>query len=83
MASFELFNSQDIDYVETVLPPDVEKRLAVEAASPFGWHRYTGPKGIVIGMESFGASGPGKAVFEKFGFTLQNIIGQAGKLLGY
>lgn len=81
MASFELFDSQPDSYREEVLPLNVEKRLAVEAAAPFGWQKYTGIKGDVLGMKTFGASAPGKIVFEKFGFTLENVIAKAEALL--
>ncbi|MDA8168067.1 MAG: transketolase [Nitrospiraceae bacterium] len=81
MASFKLFDSQPGAYREKVLPSGVEKRLAVEAASPFGWRDYVGLKGGVIGMERFGASAPGKVVFEKFGFTADNVVKSALKLI--
>ncbi len=81
MPSWEIFETQPQDYRDQVLPPDVTARLAVEAASPFGWERYTGLQGQIIGMERFGASAPAKALFEKFGFTAQNVVEKALSLL--
>ena len=81
MACWRLFDLQPQAYINKVLPPSVEKRLAVEAASPFGWHKYTGTKGVVIGIDHFGASAPGKVVFEKFGFTVENVVKKALALI--
>jgi transketolase len=73
MPCVDRFAEQDSIYRDKVLPPSCHARVAVEAASPLGWHRWVGDAGAVIGMESFGASGPGKAVFEHFGFTRERI----------
>ncbi len=81
MASFELFDSQPQRYKDKVLPPDVEKRVSVEAAAVLGWDRYIGLKGAAIGMRRFGASAPGKVVFEKFGFTVENVVKTAMEVL--
>ena len=81
MASFDLFDAQPASYREKVLPMKVERRLAIEAASPFSWHKYVGLKGEILGMETFGASAPGKVVFEKFGFTVENALKKAEGLL--
>lgn len=81
MPSWELFESQGKDYKEKVLPRDITKRIAVEAGASLGWHKYTGLDGKVMAMESFGASGPGDEVFEKFGFTVENIVNEALKLV--
>ncbi len=81
MASWRLFDLQPKRYKDNVLPPGVETRLAVEAASALGWHKYVGLKGTVIGLDHFGASAPGKTVFEKFGFTVDNIVKTALKLI--
>jgi transketolase len=70
--SWEIFEAQPEDYKNQVLPADVTARLAVEAGSPFGWERYTGISGEIMGMDRFGASAPAKALFEKFGFTIEN-----------
>ena len=77
MPSMEIFQEQDRAYREEVLPGSIRKRLAVEAAYTGDWYRYVGLDGDVIGMESFGASGPGGQLFEKFGFTVNNIVERA------
>jgi transketolase len=83
MPSWDLFEKQPQSYRDQVLPPDVTVRLAIEAASPFGWERYVGTKGQVIGMKRFGASAPAKVLAEKFGFTASNIVQCARGLLGH
>ncbi len=82
MPSWDLFEKQAQAYRDEVLPPATTARLAIEAASPFGWERYVGPKGAVIGMTRFGASAPYKVLAEKFGFTADNIVRRAHELLG-
>jgi transketolase len=67
---------------ELVLGPPGTPRIAVEAASPFGWDRWTGERGAVIGMRSFGASAPEAAVYEHFGITPAAVVEQAHTLLG-
>jgi transketolase len=74
MPSMELFESQSAEYKESVLPNAVRKRVAVEALSEFGWHKYVGIDGCVIGMKGFGASGPAAELFEKFGFTVGAVV---------
>ena len=74
MPSMELFDKQPKEYKESVLPDAVRKRVGVEAASPFGWHKYVGLDGTLICMESFGTSGPYKSVYEKFGITTENVV---------
>jgi transketolase len=81
MPSWELFEQQDESYRNEVLPPDVEKRLAVEAGSSFGWSRYVGLSGEVIGIDRYGASAPGPTNMEEFGFTPGNIEQCARALL--
>jgi transketolase len=81
MPSWELFEKQTNTYKDHVLPPSIPARLAIEAASTQGWHRYVGLEGDVIGMTGFGASAPGPTLFEKFGFTSNNIIIKAKSLL--
>jgi len=81
MPSMELFEKQPEDYRNTVLPPAVAARVAIEAGATFGWDRYVGPRGEVIGIDRFGASAPGEVNMEKFGFTAENIIRRAEKLL--
>ncbi len=81
MPSWELFEEQDADYKESVLPADVTKRLAVEAASSFGWHKYVGLQGDIISIDQFGESAPAELLFEKYGFTVENVLNKAQKLL--
>ena len=82
MPSWDLFEKQTQSYRDDVLPPGIKKRLAVEAASKFGWEKWAGNEGDVIGMESFGASAPDKELFKEFGFTVENVISRAKKLIG-
>jgi len=82
MPSWDLFEKQTQDYRDEVLPPATTARLAIEAAYPFGWERYIGSQGAVIGMTRFGASAPYKILAEKFGFTADNIVRHAHELLG-
>jgi len=82
MPSWELFEEQPEAYRRFVLPKAVKVRLAVEAAAPFGWERYTLDPRAVIGMTRFGASAPGPVLFEKFGFTADAIAARALALLG-
>jgi len=79
---WELFDKQDQQYRESVLPKAVTKRLAVEAGTSFGWCRYTGGEGASISVETFGSSAPGAIVMEKFGFTVDNVVAKAKALLG-
>ena len=82
MPSWDLFEKQPRSYRDDVLPPALTARLAIEAASPFGWERYTGPKGAVIGINRFGASAPYKVIAEHLGFTTANVIDHVHQLLG-
>jgi transketolase len=77
MPCMDAFAEQDAAYRDAVLPPGCRARLAVEAANPLGWHRWVGDDGAVLGMETFGESGPYKAVFEEFGFTAENVAERA------
>jgi len=81
MPCWELFEKQDADYKEHVLPNSCRKRLAVEAASTFGWERYIGLDGDIVGMTGFGASAPGGELMEHFGFTADNVLAAAKQLL--
>ena len=81
MPSWELFDEQDEAYRASVLPPHKPK-LAIEAGATLGWARYVGLNGDVIGIDRFGASAPGKLLFEKFGFTRENVVARALALLG-
>ncbi len=82
MPCVELFEEQSTEYKEAVLPNSIRKRLVVEAAESFGWHKYIGLDGDSITMGSFGASAPGGTCMEKFGFTVENVITKAKALLG-
>ena len=82
MPSWEIFEQQDRAYRDSVLPPAVKARVAVEAATTLGWDRYTGPRGAVIGMKTFGASAPIKIVMKHFGFTPEHIAEIARTVLG-
>lgn len=77
LPSWNLFELQSKEYRESVLPPAVTARVAVEQASTFGWARYTAPHGICIGMHTFGASAPLKELQKKFGFTPEHIVDAA------
>ena len=81
MPSWELFAAQPPSYRDAVLPPGVTKRLAVEAGVSLGWERYVGLEGRVLGLDRFGASAPGAVVFEKLGFTVENVLHHARALL--
>jgi transketolase len=78
MPSTEIFDAQDAAYKNSVLPREVRARVSVEAASVFGWERYVGSDGVIIGMTTFGASAPIKDLMKKFGFTTDKVI-QAAK----
>ena len=78
MPSTDLFDMQDEAYKKTVLPPEIKARVSVEAASVFGWERYVGLEGAIIGMTTFGGSAPAKDLFKKFGFTVDHVV-QAAK----
>ncbi|HZI27998.1 MAG TPA: transketolase [Gemmatimonadaceae bacterium] len=81
MPSWELFEAQSIQYRDSVLPPDVDARVSVEAGSPFGWDRYVGPRGAIIGVSSFGASAPGPIVMANYGFTVEHVVESARAVL--
>jgi transketolase len=79
--SWDLFEAQDRDYQESVLPPGISKRLAIEAGTTLGWDRYVGTDGDVIGIDTFGASAPHQAVAEHFGLTPESVVERAKALL--
>ncbi len=82
MPCVEIFEEQSQAYKEEVLPPSVRKRIVVEAAESFGWHKYIGLDGDSVTMQRFGASAPGGTCMEKFGFTVENVVAKSKKLLG-
>ena len=81
MPSFEIFEEQTEEYKNSVLPKNITKRLAVEACSSFGWHKYIGLEGDSITMDNFGESAPYNKLFEKYGFTVENIVNRAKNLM--
>ena len=82
MPSWELFEKQDAAYKENVLPSSITARVSVEMESVFGWDRYVGPKGKIIGMRSFGASAPLKDLLKKFGFEIENVLAAVKEVMG-
>jgi len=81
MPSWELFEAQPRSYRDTVLPPAVVARVSIEAGSPFGWERYVGLSGAIIGVNKFGASAPGPTVMKEYGFTVDHVIEVAKSVL--
>src|SRR5471030_735988 len=81
MPSFELFDVQDEEYRESVMPRAVRARVAVEALTSFGWHKYVGLDGYVISLDTFGASGKAEILFKQFGFTVENVVDTAIKVV--
>lgn len=81
MPCWELFAAQPQSYKDSVLPPAVTKRVAVEAATSFGWERWIGQQGKFIGIDDFGASAPANILYEKFGITVDNIVAAAKSLM--
>lgn len=82
MPSWELFASQDASYRATVLPAGVKARVAIEAACTFGWERWVGDQGVIIGMSGFGASAPAEKLTEHFGFTVERVVQAVYSTLG-
>ncbi|MGE8023472.1 transketolase [Staphylococcus pasteuri] len=76
MPNWFAFEQQSEEYKESVIPSNITKRVAIEMASPLGWHKYVGTQGKVIGIDGFGASAPGDLVVEKYGFTKENVLNQ-------
>jgi transketolase len=81
MPSWDIFEHQTQEYRDSVLPPRIKARIAIEQASTFGWERYVGETGRVIGMKTFGASAPLKELQKKFGFEPENLVAVAKELL--
>jgi transketolase len=82
MPAWELFDAESPEYRETVLPRAVPRRLAVEAGATFGWERWVGTAGAVVGIDRFGASAPGEVVMKELGFTVEHVVTRARALLG-
>ncbi|NDP22997.1 MAG: transketolase [Paludibacter sp.] len=81
MPSWELFENQDEVYKEKIFPQALKKRLAVEAGSTMGWHKYVTDEGDIIGINRFGESAPGEEVMQEYGFTIENVVKRAKALL--
>jgi transketolase len=81
MPSWELFEKQSDAYRKNIFPKEITKRLSIEALSPFGWDKYAGSEGKILGINRFGESGPGEEVMQIFGFTIENIVAEAKKLI--
>jgi transketolase len=81
MPSWDLFDAQPPSYRDEVLPPQVTARLAVELGVEQGWHRYVGDRGDMLGIDRFGASAPGEVLLEQYGFTVDNVVARAKRLL--
>ncbi len=82
MPSWDIFEDQPREYRDSVLPPSVTARVAIEQASTFGWQCYVGTTGRVIGMKTLGASAPLKELQKKFGFEPDRVVSVAKELLG-
>jgi transketolase len=81
LPSWFLFSRQDLAYRDEVLPPDIDARVSVEAASSFGWERWIGIRGHAVALDHFGASAPAERLFEEFGFGVDDVVAAANKLL--
>lgn len=81
MPSWDLFDKQSQEYKDSVLLPNVKARLAIEMAHPFGWDRFVGDQGAVLGINTFGASAPGDRVIKEYGFTVENVVSKVKGLL--
>ncbi|WP_407939197.1 transketolase [Oceanobacillus salinisoli] len=81
MPSWDRFNEQDEAYKNEVIPPQVKNRVAIEMASSLGWHKYAGDNGIVLAIDTFGASAPGDKVIAEYGFTVDNVVKQVESLV--
>ena len=79
--SMDLFEQQDAAYKESILPAANRKRVAVEALTSFGWHKYTGLDGAVLSLDTFGESAPAELIFKKKGFTVENVVATAKAVL--
>ena len=80
LPSWDIFDSQPLEYRNDVIPPDIKMRVSVEAGTPIGWERYVGPAGIAIGVPHFGVSAPGEIVYKQFGLTTEHIVDVIAKL---
>jgi transketolase len=81
LPSWELFEVQPVEYRHSVLPPNIKARISIEAGVPLGWERYVGSEGVIIGLSRFGASAPGRVIYEQLGLTAQRMVAEALRLL--
>ena len=81
LPSWDVFEAQSEDYRRSVLPAGIKARVSVEAGLTFGWCRYTGDSGVAVGIDHFGASAPGKTLYEKFGITAARVMAEAMRLV--
>ncbi|MPN63902.1 Transketolase [bioreactor metagenome] len=81
MPSWEIFEEQTDEYKESVFPKSVKNRLAVEASTSFGWHKYIGFDGASISIDRFGRAGKPEEVFKFFGYTVENVVEKAIELI--
>ena len=79
MPSWELFEAQDSAYQESVLPTSITRRVAIEAGSSLGWHRWVGTQGKVIAVDKFGASAPASIIFKEYGFSVENVVAKVNE----
>ena len=79
MPSWELFEAQDPSYQESVLPSSITRRVAIEAGSSLGWHRWVGAQGKVIAVDKFGASAPASIIFKEYGFSVENVVAKVNE----
>jgi len=82
LPSWEIFGAQDETYREQVLPKAIKKRITVEAGSTMGWSKWAGDEGVIVGLDGFGASAPGRELMQHFGFTVEHVTSAALKTLG-
>ena len=81
LPSWELFDAEPAEYRDSVLPPEVRVRVAIEASTPLGWERYVGMDGLALGIPHFGASAPAGVLYERFGLTARRMADEAAKRL--
>jgi transketolase len=81
MPCWEVFEAQDKDYRDSVLPPHLTKRIAVEAGASLCWHKYVGPMGRIIAIDRYGESAPAQDIYKAFGLTVENIVKTVNELL--
>jgi transketolase len=81
LPSWDLFDTQPVEYKNSILPPGVKVRISIEAAATLGWRKYVGDNGIAIGIDRFGASAPYQEIYKNLGLTAQDMVNEAEKIL--